>query len=58
MRTKSMILNRLISIHDAPIEIRQYPLFQLYLYCDAIVAEKHKKVSKIIKKLQIQIKIK
>ncbi|KAK0178735.1 hypothetical protein PV327_007598 [Microctonus hyperodae] len=45
MRTKTMILNRLISIHDAPIEIRQYPLFQLYLYCDAIVAEKRKKYS-------------
>lgn len=44
MRTKMMILNRLISVNEAPAEIRQYPLFQLYLYCDAIVEQKRIKV--------------
>ncbi|XP_057326540.1 uncharacterized protein LOC130668324 isoform X2 [Microplitis mediator] len=45
MRTKMMILNRLISVNEAPAEIRQYPLFQLYLYCDAIVEQKRNKHS-------------
>ncbi|KAH0567170.1 uncharacterized protein LOC123262161 [Cotesia glomerata] len=45
MRTKMMILNRLISVNEAPAEIRQYPLFQLYLYCDAIVEQKRMKHS-------------
>ncbi|XP_011304948.1 uncharacterized protein [Fopius arisanus] len=45
MRTKMMILNRLIPVQEAPVEIRRYPLFQLYLYCDAIIEEKRKKRS-------------
>ena len=44
MRTKMMILNRFIPVQDAPAEIRRYPLFQLYLYCDAIIEAKHKRV--------------
>ncbi|XP_011498828.1 PREDICTED: uncharacterized protein LOC105362967 [Ceratosolen solmsi marchali] len=36
MRTKTMILNRFMTIEEAQAEIRQYPLFQLYLYCDSI----------------------
>ncbi|XP_063974543.1 uncharacterized protein LOC135161158 [Diachasmimorpha longicaudata] len=45
IRTKMMILNRLIPVQEAPLEIRRYPLFQLYLYCDAIIEEKRKKRS-------------
>ncbi|XP_034950708.1 uncharacterized protein [Chelonus insularis] len=52
MRTKTMILNRLISVHEAPAEIRQYPLFQLYLYCDAIVEQKRKKHTSKQKKMK------
>ncbi|XP_024939200.1 uncharacterized protein LOC107266164 isoform X2 [Cephus cinctus] len=42
-RTKKMILNRLIPVQEAPMELRKYPLFQLYLYCDAIIEEKRKR---------------
>ncbi|XP_043270955.1 uncharacterized protein [Venturia canescens] len=45
MRTKMMILNRLIPVQDAPPEIRRYPLFQLYLYCDSIIEARQKKRS-------------
>ncbi|XP_044007223.1 uncharacterized protein LOC122851821 isoform X1 [Aphidius gifuensis] len=45
MRTKMMIVNRLIPVQEAPIEIKKYPLFQLYLYCDSIIREKRKKRS-------------
>ncbi|XP_020710202.2 uncharacterized protein LOC105689928 isoform X1 [Athalia rosae] len=43
MRTKKMILERLIPVQEAPDELRKYPLFQLYLYCDAIIEEKQRK---------------
>ncbi|XP_012274927.1 uncharacterized protein LOC105696782 [Orussus abietinus] len=43
MRTKKMILNRLIPVQEAPPEIKKYPLFQLYLYCDAIIEERRRK---------------
>ncbi|XP_046736405.1 uncharacterized protein LOC124405506 isoform X2 [Diprion similis] len=43
MRTKKMILERLIPVQEAPEELRRYPLFQLYLYCDAIIEEKQRK---------------
>ena len=39
-----MILNQLIPVHEAPEDIKQYPLFQLYLYVDAIINIKRKKV--------------
>lgn len=44
MRMKTMILNRLIPVQEAPEDIRQYPIFQLYLYCDAIKSARRKRV--------------
>ncbi|XP_031786546.1 uncharacterized protein LOC103317755 isoform X1 [Nasonia vitripennis] len=51
MRTKKMILNRFIPVQEAPSEIRQYPLFQLYLYCDAIIEQRRRK--RVAKKVKI-----
>lgn len=36
MRTKNMILTRFMPIEEADSEILQYPLFQLYQYCDVL----------------------
>ncbi|XP_014219061.1 uncharacterized protein LOC106647266 [Copidosoma floridanum] len=41
VRTKDLVLKRFISIQEAPAEIRQYPLFQLYSHCDSII-EQHR----------------
>lgn len=41
-----MILNRLMPIQEAPEEIRQHSLFQLYLHCDSIMQKSRKKVKK------------
>ncbi|XP_033215815.1 uncharacterized protein LOC117172121 isoform X2 [Belonocnema kinseyi] len=45
-RMKTMILNRLIPVQEAPEDIKQYPIFQLYLYCDAIKNAKRKRRSR------------
>lgn len=39
-----MVLNKFIPVHEAPPEIRNYPLFQLYMYCDAAIEGKYNKV--------------
>ncbi|KAJ8673952.1 hypothetical protein QAD02_005214 [Eretmocerus hayati] len=43
MRTKLLILNRFIPLDEAPPEIHEYPLFQLYQYCDSIMGKPSEK---------------